>query len=188
VIDVPALRAIMPFCPEARAVVFVPALIGAMEEWGIDTGLRVATFLAQLAHESGELRYMEELATGVAYNAREDLGNTSREAYHYANGAPGPYFKGHGPIQITGFYNHRACSLALFGDAEVLLKDPRRLCEPETGCRGAAWFWASRELNALADLGHFGTVTRKINGGYNGLDDRCRYWARALLALAVTPP
>lgn len=178
------LQRIMPRLSDARAHEFYAPLSDAMHEFGINTPAREAAFLAQLAHESGEFRYMEELADGIAYNGRADLGNTSIEARTYSNGNPGPWFKGHGPIQITGFNNHRDCSLALFGD-DTLLHAPLMLTEPVTGCRGACWFWTSRDLNELADAAKFGSITRRVNGGYNGLDDRCKYWARGLVVLNV---
>ena len=181
-ITISELRSIMPYLPVDKAALFAPALADAMAEFKIDTSIRQATFLAQLAHESGEFRYMEEIADGSAYNGRADLGNTTVEALSYSAGKPGPYFKGHGPIQITGYTNHRDCSIALFGD-DTLLTNPRLLTEPVTGCRGAGWFWDSRNLNEYADKYAFGTVTKRINGGYNGLDDRCKYWALALTTL-----
>ena len=178
------LGRIMPHLSASNAAIFAPALTDAMIEFQINTPIRQATFIAQLAHESGEFRYMEELASGHAYNGRADLGNTLPEAISYSNGEPGPYFKGHGPIQITGFINHRDCSIALFGD-DTLLKDPRRLTDPVIGCRGAGWFWSSRGLSGLADSFKFGSVTKRVNGGYNGLDERCLYWARGLIVLNV---
>ena len=183
-ISLPDLQKIMPYLSEGRARQFYGPLSDAMHEFQINTPAREAAFLAQLAHESGEFRYMEELANGVAYNGRADLGNTSAEARRYSNGNPGPFYKGHGPIQITGFNNHRDCSLALFGD-DTLLREPTKLTEPVTGCRGAGWFWQSKGLNDLADESKFGSLTRRINGGFNGLDERCKYWARALVVLDV---
>jgi len=181
------LNQIMPNLSAEKASVFYPALADAMHEFEINSPGRQAAFIAQLAHESTELRYMEEIASGVAYNGRADLGNTESEARMYASqggSSPGPYFKGHGPIQITGFNNHRDCSLALFGD-DTLLTNPRLLTEPVIGCRGAGWFWKSNGLNEMADKAQFGSITRRINGGYTGLDDRCKYWARALVILDV---
>jgi len=183
-ISAPELKRIMPLMPQSRVDVFLPALNDAMPEFRIDTGPRAASFLAQVGHESAQFRYMEEIADGSAYNSRADLGNLKPEALTYSNGNPGPYFKGHGPIQITGYDNHLACSIALFGD-DTLLRNPLLLTEPVTGCRGAGWFWESRGLNDLADKAQFGSITKRVNGGYNGLDDRCLYWARALVVLNV---
>jgi putative chitinase len=156
-----------------------------MVEGGIYTPARVAAFLAQLAHESGEFRYMQELADGSAYDNRPDLGNTRPEAIEVAErhgSTPGRWFKGHGPLQITGFDNHRDCSLALYGDASILLDEPLRLTRPTDGCRAAVWFWTIRGLNAQADKNTeiaFKAITRSINGGLNGYAERARYWQRA---------
>jgi putative chitinase len=157
-------------------------LNAAMEEFDVDTPLRQAMFLAQLAHESGELRYQEELATGAAYDTGKlaaRLGNTPE-----ADG-DGQRFKGHGPIQITGHENHRRCSLALFHDLR-LLDTPRVLTtDVISGARSAAWFWQDKGLNAFADRKDILGATKKINGGTNGLPERERYYARALRAYGV---
>jgi len=139
----------------------------ALEHAAIDTPERMAAFLAQLAHESGEYRYMEEIADGSDYEGRLDLGNIEP--------GDGVRFKGHGPIQITGRYNHLACGLALGLD---LIAEPRLICQPEHGTASACWFWNSRNLSPLADRGWFKAITRAINGGYNGLFDRRSYWDR----------
>lgn len=168
----------MPHAPQ-DLVSFVTPLNEAMIEFDINTKARQAAFLAQLAHESGSFRYMEEIASGAAYEGRRDLGNHEPEAIAAAEGAgstPGRFYKGHGPIQITGFYNHRDCGLALSLD---LIHQPRLICEHMDGCRAAGWFWDSRGLNALADAGKFEAITRRINGGLNGLADRLAYWDRA---------
>ena len=149
----------------------------------INTPDRVAAFLAQLAHESGEYRYMEEIwgptEAQLGYEGRADLGNVRP--------GDGRKYAGHGPIQITGRDNHRACGSFLGIDAEF---DPRLLTLPQYGTAAAVWFWTignkKIDLNLLADRGWFKTMTRVINGGYNGLSDRRQYWDRnrALLGLA----
>lgn len=158
-----------------RAGVFLGPLNDAMTEAGIDTPAREAAFLAQIAHESGSLRYVREIADGKAYEGRTDLGNTQP--------GDGPRFKGRGLIQITGRANYRSCSLALFGD-ERLLDHPEQLEDVTPACRSAAWFWKSRGLNALADTGAFKSITKAINGGLNGYDDRLAYFQRATGVLA----
>ena len=151
----------------SRLDAHLPYIGPAMERAGIDTPERVAAFLAQLAHESGEFRYMEEIADGSDYEGREDLGNT--------HPGDGMRFKGHGPIQITGRANHRACGYALGLPLEL---EPELICMPEHGTDAAAWFWNSRELSPLADLGWFTTISKIINGGTNGLYDRWKYYNR----------
>lgn len=161
------IRAVMPYAG-VRAEAFALHLTRACVEFGITNPLRRAAFIAQLAHESGEFKYMEEIADGSAYEGRVDLGNTQP--------GDGKKFKGHGPIQITGRLNHYECGLALGID---LIADPRKLCEPPTGSRGSAWFFKSRGLNELADQRKFGRICKIVNGGYNGLDERIEYYVRA---------
>jgi putative chitinase len=166
------LKRIMPYAGN-RAVLYLPHLNAAMEEFGIDTPERQAAFLAQIAHESGSLRYVRELADGLAYEGRKDLGNVF-------NG-DGVRFKGRGLIQITGRANYEAVTHALGVD---VLTDPELLEQPELACRSAAWFWKSRGLNELADKGDFKKITRRINGGYNGYADRLAYYEKAKGVLA----
>lgn len=167
-------KKIMPYAGP-RAGVFYGPLTAAMDEFGIDTPARQAAFLAQLAHESGSLRYVCELADGQAYEGRVDLGNTEP--------GDGPRFKGRGLIQITGRANYRDCSLVLFGD-DRLVQTPALLEDVEPACRSAAWFWWSRNLNSLADVSAFRAITRSINGGYNGYADRLAYYERAQALLS----
>jgi putative chitinase len=166
------LKKIMPNLSDAKARQYLPHLNNAMAEAGITTKNQKAAFLAQLAHESGQLRYMEEIASGSAYEGRRDLGNTQP--------GDGTRFKGRGPIQLTGRNNYRAAGQALGIDLE---NNPKRAADPDVGFRTAAWFWKSRGLNSLAEAGNFREVTRRINGGYNGLSDRQQYYNRALSVL-----
>lgn len=171
------LRQIIPFAGP-RAAVFVVPINEAMDEFGIDTPARQAAFVAQIAHESGSLRYVRELASGEAYDTgrlAERLGNTPE------TDGDGQRYRGRGLIQITGASNYRACGLALGLD---LLAHPELLEQPNHACRSAAWFWGSRGLNALADAGDFERITRKINGGLNGLADRLAFYQRASEVLA----
>ncbi|HEX8698631.1 MAG TPA: LysM peptidoglycan-binding domain-containing protein [Myxococcaceae bacterium] len=171
-VSVEQLRAIMPNLSDARARELMPHLNAAMQEAGINTPRRQAAFLAQLAHESGEFRWMEEIASGAQYEGREDLGNTQP--------GDGVRFKGRGPIQLTGRFNYRAAGQALGIDLE---NNPRRAADPDVGFRTAAWYWNNRNLNQYADAGNFDAITYRINGGYNGKAERDRYYARALQVL-----
>lgn len=157
----------MPYAG-ARASSFAAPLTAAMTEFGIDTPQRKAAFISQVAHESGSLKYAKELADGLAYEGRADLGNSSP--------GDGVKFKGRGLIQVTGKANYRACGMALSLD---LLASPELLEQPENACRSAAWFWKSHGLNQYADSDQFGALCKRINGGYNGLDDRIQHWLRA---------
>ena len=163
----------MPFA-KARIPSFVAPLNGAMHEFHINSPIRQAAFIAQIAHESGELRYVEEIASGSAYEGRKDLGNTQP--------GDGMKYKGRGLIQITGRNNYLECGKALGVD---LVTQPELLETNDLACRSAAWFWASHGLNDLADKGDFERITKHINGGYNGLKERQAYYAKALLFLGA---
>lgn len=173
-IELSELTTIMPRAKE-RAVLFYDHLDAAMFEREIETVDRIAAFIAQIAHESCELLYVREIASGEAYEGRRDLGNTQR--------GDGRRFRGRGLLQITGRANYRDCSTDLFGSANVLLAEPELLEEPELACRSAAWFWDRKKLNALADAGKFELITRRINGGLNGYENRLKYYRRALRVL-----
>ena len=168
------LKKIVPYAGP-RAGIFLGPLNDAMDEFGIDTPARQAAFVAQIAHESGSFRYVREIASGQAYEGRRDLGNTEA--------GDGVRFKGRGLIQITGRANYHSCSLALYGD-ERLLSTPALLEEVGPACRSAAWFWKSRDLNSAADNGAFRAITKAINGGFNGYQDRLAYYERAQAVLA----
>lgn len=161
------LLAIMPYA-KARAETFLEPLNMAMDEFSINTPARQAAFLAQIGHESGQLRYVKELASGSAYEGRKDLGNTQQ--------GDGVRFKGRGLIQITGRANYLKCGEALGLD---LLEKPELLEQPINACRSAGWFWKSRGLNELADSREFLRITKRINGGTNGLEDRQALYAKA---------
>lgn len=173
-ITVDDLKRICPFASRKRLELFVDPLNAAMALYGIsDNGAREAMFLAQIAHESGSFNYVEEIASGAAYDTgrlAERLGNTPE-----ADG-DGQRYKGRGLIQITGTDNYRACGEALGLD---LLANPELLEMPEYAAQSAAWFWYSHECNELADKGDFLAVTKKINGGTNGWQDRLAYYGRA---------
>ncbi len=139
---------------------FVP-LTSAMEKFEINTPRRQAAFLAQLAHESGSLRYVEEIASGEAYEGRKDLGNDQT--------GDGVKFKGRGLIQVTGRANYLALSVALQFD---FIKEPEKLELPGAASMSAAWFWDSRQLNRLADIDAFEKINKRFNGGLNGIEDR----------------
>lgn len=138
---------------------------------------RMAAFIAQIGHESGQLQYVREIwgptAAQLRYEGRADLGNTVT--------GDGSRYRGRGLIQITGRANYAACGEALGID---LINHPELLEQPQYACLSAAWFWAMKGLNTLADAGEFNTVTRRINGGLNGLADRLSLWVKAREVLA----
>lgn len=184
------LKAIMPFATLGKITVFLDPLNATMEEFFINTRMRKAAFLAQLAHESGQFNYVEEIASGAAYDDRADLGNTKPEAIALAElsaTSPGRYFKGRGLIQITGYANYKACSWGLL-NSRALLDKPELLKTPELACRSAGWFWDEHELNTLADQGKFEKITRVINGGLTHIQQRRAFYAKALLVLPKDVP
>ena len=160
-----------------QAGVFVPALNTAMGKYGIVTRLRIAAFIAQVGHESGQLRWIREIwgptAQQAGYEGRADLGNTVK--------GDGSKYRGRGLIQITGRANYAACGEALSLD---LIDNPALLELPQHAAMSAAWFWSMKGLNTLADQGEFTKITRRINGGLNGLEDRLQLWGRAKKVLA----
>lgn len=125
------------------------------------TPLRLAHFLAQLGHESDGYRAMEEYASGAAYEGRADLGNTQP--------GDGKRYKGRGPIQCTGRANYRRYGLKIGIDLEG---HPEIAAIPSLGMLIACTYWDDHGLNKLADADNIEAITRKINGGTNGLDDR----------------
>ena len=172
------LTAIMPNLSMDRAQQYLPALNAAMQEGEITTPARRAAFLAQLAHESCEFRYFEELGDDDYFH-QYDPGQPNTAAGNTQPG-DGPRYHGRGPIQLTGRGNYRAAGQALGLDLEG---NPELAARPDVGFRIAQWYWTSRDINALADAGDFAAVTRAVNGGYNGLPAREAYYRRALEVL-----
>lgn len=133
----------------------------------MDSPLRLAHFLAQLIHESGSFRYMEELASGQAYEGRANLGNTEP--------GDGVRYKGRGPIQITGRANYRRYGRKIGIDIE---RNPVIAAIPSIGLHLALEYWKTNGLNTLADADNVNGITKLINGGFNGLEDRKAHLAK----------
>lgn len=166
----------------AKAGVFVPALNAAMSKYAIITRLRMAAFIAQIGHESGQLQWVRELGSNQ-YLSKYDTGTlASRLGNTPEADGDGQKYRGRGLIQITGRANYEACSEALFSDAR-LLNTPELLESPVYAALSAGWFWQKAGLNILADKGDFLTITKRINGGTNGLADREALYERALKVL-----
>jgi putative chitinase len=182
----PELLAAIYQCSPARATQWAPFLQDTAEKYEINTPLRVAHFLAQVGHESGRLRYVAELASGRAYNGRVDLGNMKPDAILIAkqhSSSPGEWWKGHGLIQITGYDNHRACGIDLGID---LLNMPRLLENNKFAALSAGWFWTKvKNLNALADIDALERITKRVNGGRNGIEDRRAILVKAKEVLGI---
>ena len=173
----------------------------AFVKYDISTPIRQACFIGQCAHESGNFKTLQEnlnysaeglmktwpsrfptkevadqyarqpaKIAGKVYNGR--LGNTSEE--EAAN------FLGRGLIQLTGKENYENCGTALSVD---FVGNPTLLIDPKYAALSAAWFWNKKGLNALADAQDYETMTKRINGGLIGLDDRKAKIAKALSVL-----
>jgi len=139
-------------------------LIAAAAGAGI-TGTQLAQFLAQMCHESDSYRAMEEYASGAAYEGRRDLGNTQP--------GDGVRYKGRGFIQITGRANYRTYGSKLGLPLEA---DPTLASNPEIGAKVAISYWKTIVVPKVSDFSDTTRVTKLINGGKNGLDDRLKYF------------
>jgi len=139
----------------------------------IDTRLRIAHFIGQTCHESAGFRTTEEFASGQAYEGRADLGNDRP--------GDGMRYKGRGLLQLTGRANYRTFGQRLGIDLEA---EPERAADPVLSLRIACEFWKKKNLNELCDADDIVQVTRRINGGTNGLDDRRQSTAKAKAAVA----
>ncbi|MFV3413220.1 glycoside hydrolase family 19 protein [Pseudomonas nitroreducens] len=203
-------RQLLLILPNARSVagVFLPALDAAMRDFGVDTPPRVAAFLAQVGYESAQLTRCVEsltyssqrlaavwprrfrradgsptaLAREVAYQPERiaNLVYAGRNGNGDEASGDGWRFRGRGLLQVTGRSNYRSVGEGL---AQPLVARPQLLAEPRWACRSAAWWWQRNGLNELADGARFEEVTRRINGGLNGLEVRAQLWHRALEVL-----
>ena len=171
IITAAQLHAIYP-AAKKRVDVFLDAINNTLKQYHITTPARVAAFLAQIGHESGQLLYVREIASGQAYEGRADLGNSTL--------GDGIKYKGRGLIQITGRANYAQVEKEL---GIPCIKNPEILEEPLFAALVSGWYWDSRRLNELADKRDFIKITKKINGGVNGLADRQEIYERALVVL-----
>lgn len=175
------LMRIMPHLKAERAALMLPHLNATMARCEVNTLLRTAAFVAQLAHESGEFRFMEEIWGPTAQQRRydppdrlaRDLGNTQA--------GDGKRYKGRGPIQITGRANYKRFGELLGLD---LVGQPELASQPGVGFLLSGMFWVSRGLNEFADAQDFVKITKRINGGTTGLADRQAFYERAKAVLA----
>lgn len=170
----------------ARYAELLPAFEEALIRADCRTVDRVAMFAAQIGHESVGLRYMEEIASGQAYEGRHDLGNT--------RAGDGVRYKGRGPIQITGRANYRSLSNWAYSKgycptATYFVDHPEKLSEINYGFLGAVWYWTvARPMNTYADNRDILGATRAVNGGLNGIEDRKnRYYLALAMKNAILP-
>ena len=171
-------------CQRSRAALFAGPLDVACARYAIDTPIRLAMFLAQIGHESGSLQFVRELwgptDAQLRYEGRADLGNTLP--------GDGFRFRGRGLIQTTGRANYRFVRDRLRKGGHRcpdFEQEPELLEEPQWAALSAADYWDMRRINEAADAGDFEMVTRLVNGGLNGLDDRLNRWARAKRVLGA---
>ena len=152
-------------------------LNSCLQRFEINTVPRIRHFLSQTAHESGGLRWMEEIASGSAYEGRRDLGNTSP--------GDGRKYKGAGVIQLTGRHNYQ--KFADFIKDQKVMQGHSYVAQvyPFTS---AGFWWKNNNMNALCDRGAtVREVTKRVNGGYNGLADRQRYYDKACQVIKQLP-
>lgn len=195
-----SLSYIMPQASEENIRKYLDALNSQLPKFGINTALRVAHFIAQIAHESGSFKYntenlnysekalgavfakyfpSEELARGYARQPEKIANRVYANRMKNGDEASGDgwKFRGRGLIQLTGRDNYTQCGftlkLDLINHPELLANDSKAVVD------AAAWFWNLRELNSLADQDDIKRITKLINGGYNGLEDREAYLVRA---------
>ena len=165
-------------CTQELAEKFCLSLNEAMRTYGIVTPLRIAHFIAQIGHESGRLRYTAEIwgptPAQQRYEGRKDLGNTVP--------GDGSRFRGRGLIQLTGRANYEKMSKVFGRD---FIGSPQQLETPQWAALSAAWFWHSNGCNAMADADDALALTRRINGGTNGLEDRLKLLERAKRVLGI---
>jgi putative chitinase len=198
------LREIMPNALQENIEKYLDPLNKKMPVFDINTPLRTAHFIAQVAHESGSFRYSVENLNYGAKALRSVFGkyfpsDELAEAYarkpekianrvygnRMGNGdeqsGDGWKFRGRGLIQLTGHDNYRRCGEAIGLNLE---EEPDQVSDnPEVSVMAVAWFWQSNNLNHYADLDDIKKVTKIINGGYHGLEDRMAFLARAKAVL-----
>ena len=195
------LQECIPSATSNCIAAFVDPLNSVFDEFEIDTPMRQAAFLAQIAHESGSLKYVKEnlnySGQGLLATFGKYFDRTTAEAYArdperianrvYAgrmgngpeNSGDGWRYRGRGLIQITGKNNYEKFFSYLEQDV-----DPEYLETIEGAARSAGWFWNAARLNPIADIGDIKKITKLINGGYNGLEERTRLYEGALSVLS----
>ena len=185
----------MPYAPQWHN-----ALIQLFPDYGINTPKRIASFIAQCAHESGNFRWLSEnlnykaeslmkvfpkyfhtreLAQAYAKNP-EKIANrvyASRMGNGDEASGDGWRFRGRGLIQLTGKENYSWFAASLEIDLDECIEYLETF---EGAAQSACWFWETNNLNVEADAGDIRKMTRKINGGFIGLDDRIKHYNHAL--------
>lgn len=169
------LSVVMPRALPAKIDLYYDPLVTGMKKYDITSNLRMAHFISQIAHETASFLYAEEIASGAAYEGRSDLGNTQP--------GDGKRYKGRGLIQLTGRANYAAYSRD--SAVDYVAKPELVATDPFVGVDVACWYWNKNGINRFADQDDVKAVTKAINGGYNGLDDRIQYLVRAKGVLGI---
>lgn len=188
-----------------NVAVWHDAIVEALPQYEITTIERAAAFMAQTAHESGQYKvlhenlnysadglrrifgkYFTDDATASAYERKPEKIANRVYANRMGNGdeasGDGYKYRGRGLIQLTGKSNYAQCSKDMFGD-DTLLTNPDTLLDPLYAIHSACWFWNKNNLNAIADAGDMKLLTKRINGGDIGLEDRIKHYKHALEVL-----
>lgn len=176
--------------------------------WGIDTEQRVTAFLAQCAHESAgftvfeeNLNYSENALNRVFrkyFGSKRNAKNYARQPEKIANvvyanrmgnggtkSGDGWTHRGRGIIQLTGKNNYVAFAKGIDLPYEEIID---YIEQPNGRLESACWFWYANNLNRFADRGDFRGLTKAINGGYNGMEDRIHHWEAVKRAAQVSSP
>ena len=163
-----------PAASQAKIIAEAGAVLAAtLESYDITSRLRIAHFLGQTCEESAGYRTTEEFASGREYEGRQDLGNTQK--------GDGPRYKGRGLLQLTGRANYADYGKALGVD---LVNNPTLAAQPALSLKIACEYWKRHDINADCDRDDAQAVTRKVNGGLNGLSDRIAFTQKAKTAVA----
>jgi putative chitinase len=200
ILDPLQLKEIMPNAKDEDIDFYLDALNRQLNLYEINTPLRQAHFIAQIAHESGAFRYKSEnlnysakalkAVFGKYFPTEELAQECARKPEKIANSVyanrmgnsdtesgDGWKYRGRGLIQLTGCENYKKCSQVIGKD---LIEEPDLLIhDPDIAVGAACWFWDMKKLNRHADEDDLKTITKKINGGYHGLEDRASYLDRA---------
>lgn len=160
--------------PDDKVKLITDSLNDTFNRYEINTPMRMAHFLAQVLHESSAFKYTAEIwgntPAQLKYDTRVDLGNTPE-----ADG-DGYKYRGRGWIQLTGKANYQSASTEFGQD---FINNPDLLQNYPYAAMTAGWFWKSKGLNAFADKDDIMSITKKVNGGFNGLDDRKMWLIKA---------
>jgi putative chitinase len=194
------LKQCLPEASIQTCEIFAEPLAEACEKFEINTPQRLAAFIAQVGHESGNLRFVKENLNYSAQGLRkifpkyfpndqlamqyqrnpEAIANrvyANRMGNGPEDSGDGWRYRGRGLIQLTGHDNYHKCM------ADLEVDDPEYFETPEGAVYSACWFWNTRNLNAVADTGDIKKMTKLINGGFIGLEDRIKHYQHALHVL-----